>query len=72
MSTELRMVRLLSYTGPIDRVVVEEIGDVLAVCRLEEYEAARRENRRPTTIGFKRRDVIPPATPETTTVKGTP
>ncbi len=38
----------------IQRRLVRVDGDVLEVCRDEEWEAAEREGRSPITVGFKR------------------
>jgi hypothetical protein len=55
---EKRMITLNSATGYIVRVLVEDMGDVVTVCRPEEYEAARQAGRPPTTIGFKKTDIV--------------
>ena len=38
--------------------VVEDLGDVVLICKPEEYAAAVAENRRPIAIGFHREDVL--------------
>lgn len=43
-------------------IVVEDRGDVVLICKPEEFERAKAENRMPTTIGLPRADVI--ITPE--------
>ena len=53
-----QLVTLLSSVGPIKRVVVQDLGDVLLVCLVEEYEKAKIDAREPATIGFKRSDVV--------------
>jgi hypothetical protein len=53
-----QQVTLNSFSGPIERIVVEILGDVVAVCRCEELERAKRERRDPITVGFKRGDII--------------
>lgn len=53
-----QVVRLMSGAGEIERVVVSDLGEVLLICRREEYELARAENRVPARIGFRRTDVI--------------
>jgi hypothetical protein len=53
-----QLVTLDAFGGPIERVVVEILGDVVAVCRREELERAKRERRNPVTVGFRRRDII--------------
>jgi hypothetical protein len=55
---ENTLVRLRSYLGLIDRVVVQDLGDILLVCRKQELEAARSEHRDPSAIGFRRDDVV--------------
>lgn len=51
-------VTLLSGLGPITRVVVEDLGEVLLVTRQEELSAARQQGREPAAVGFKKQDVI--------------
>lgn len=51
-------VTLNSALGEVERVVVEVLGDVLLVCRKEEYRTARREGRKPASIGFRRSDLV--------------
>jgi alpha-D-ribose 1-methylphosphonate 5-phosphate C-P lyase len=51
-------VRLSSAQGEVDRVVVEDRGDVVFVCREDEYEAAQKEGRQPIMVGFKRHDIV--------------
>ena len=41
-------------------MVIEDLGNVILVCRVEEYERAQIEAREPVTIGFKRSDVVNP------------
>ena len=38
--------------------VVEDRGDVVLICKPEEYDRARSENRIPVSIGFHREDII--------------
>lgn len=47
-------VTLQSSQGPIRRIVVKDMGDVLLVCRREEYEHAKEQRRAPISIGFHR------------------
>lgn len=49
---------LESSTGPISRVVVHDYGDVVMVCREEEYALAQKENRQPNSVGFKKHYII--------------
>jgi len=51
------VVTLRSAIGLIERVVVEDLGEVITVCRPEELAAARREGRSPNTVGFKKADI---------------
>ena len=55
---KIQMVKLMSADGMIERVVVEDLGDVLAVCRRQEYEMARLEKREPVVVGFRRSMVV--------------
>ena len=51
-------VTLNSSLGRIERVLVEDLGDVVRICREEEYATAKKQGREPTTVGFPKRDVI--------------
>jgi len=42
----------------IKRTLVSVEQDVIFVCKQEEFEAALRENRQPTCIGFRREYVL--------------
>lgn len=53
-----QVVRLSSAEGAIDRVLVRDLGEVLLICRAEEYENARIERREPVSIGFPRKDLL--------------
>jgi hypothetical protein len=53
-----QVVTLQSSAGPIQRVVVADLGNVILVCRQEEYQQAKSEAREPATIGFKRGDIV--------------
>jgi hypothetical protein len=53
-----QMVTVKSLSGDIDRLVVEDHGDVVAVCRPEEAESARNEGRRPRLAPFKKADIV--------------
>ena len=50
-------VRLRSSTGIIYRVIVADLGEVIAVCTIEEYEEAKRTGRSPITVGFKKASI---------------
>lgn len=50
-------VTLSSALGNIKRIVASVHGDILLVCRTEEYEAARLEDREPVCAGFRVSDV---------------
>lgn len=53
------VVRLRAYgDAVIERRLVEMRERVALVCTTEEWEAAQRENRAPTSIGFPREDVL--------------
>lgn len=61
MDTEVivgQTVTLSSFNGPIVRLVLEVVSDVVVVCRSEELKRARREHRPPLTVGFRMRDVL--------------
>ena len=53
-----RVVTLDSSTGPIDRVVVRDLGEIVLVCRADEYKKAEKEGREPVSVGFKRTDIL--------------
>jgi hypothetical protein len=42
----------------LNRVLVSVENGVLFVCKLEEFEAAKREGREPACIGFRREYVV--------------
>lgn len=48
----------MSATGEIQRTIVKDIGEVVLICRAEEYDLARSENRSPVSVGFKKVDII--------------
>ena len=53
------LVRVKAYGGEqVTRRLVAVRGDVLLICRDEEYEAAQREGRQPVCVGFHKEDVI--------------
>lgn len=48
-----------AYGGRKPRViVVEDRGDVVLICKPQEFESARVENREPASVGFHREDVM--------------
>jgi hypothetical protein len=51
-------VTLSSSQGPIRRVVVESLGEVLLVCRESEYRNAISAGRQPAVVGFKIKDIL--------------
>jgi len=53
-----QVVRLRSSQGIISRVVVEDHGEIISVCKEEELDAAKREYRQPLTVGFKKGDFL--------------
>ena len=42
------------------RRVLADRGDVIVICSEEEFQAAQREEREPSGLGFPRQDVITP------------
>ncbi len=55
---KIRVVRLTSYLGEIERVVVREIGTSVCVCRMEEFIAAAQQGRDPITVAFGKHAVL--------------
>jgi hypothetical protein len=53
-----QLVTLSSAQGTIERVAVAVLGDIVLVCRPEEYKAAQREGRKPISAGFRLADVL--------------
>lgn len=49
---------LNSSCGEIERVLVKDIGEVLLVCREEEWKRARKAGELPVSVGFKKTDLI--------------
>lgn len=56
--TKNQIVKLNSARGVIERVVVEDFGNVITVCTEEELEQAQAEHRQPFVAGFKKTDII--------------
>ena len=53
------MVTLRAYGGEkIVRVMMSADRDTINVCRKEEHEAAKRENREPRVVGFPRVAIV--------------
>lgn len=53
-----QVVTVSSSLGPVNRMVVNDLGDILLVCRQEEYDRAKAEGREPVTIGVRRSDML--------------
>lgn len=51
-------VTLRSALGDITRTVAEISGDVVAVCRNEDYLRAKQKGLQPVTVGFPLTDVV--------------
>lgn len=51
-------IHLNSATGPISRIVVKDLGNVVLVTRQEEFERAQAAAEEPISVGFKKRDII--------------
>jgi hypothetical protein len=64
METQLKsgqQVTVNAFGGKLlSRVVVEDRGDVVLICKPEEFELAHTESRSPIAVGFRRRDVVEP------------
>jgi hypothetical protein len=61
MNTQLvvgQHVVLESSQGRIQRVVVEDMGEIVLVTREEEYRTAKMAGNQPVSIGFRRADII--------------
>lgn len=57
---QYQLVTIESFYGRIERVVVEDLGNILRVCRIEELKSASLVGRLPATIGFNKVDVVSP------------
>jgi hypothetical protein len=58
-----QQVNVNAYGGKRPRVtVVEDRGDVVLICKPQEFEAAQVENRETASIGFRKEDIIPNGT----------
>jgi hypothetical protein len=51
-------VSLMSSKGIIQRVVVEDLGDIITVTTLQELESSKRDGRPPAVAGFPKSDLI--------------
>lgn len=51
-------VTVYSSIGPTPVVVTMDLGEVILVCRPEEFEASTKEHRAPVSVGFKKRDIV--------------
>lgn len=49
---------LNSSCGEIERVLVKDMGEVLLVCREEEWRRANEAGDIPVSVGFKRVDLV--------------
>lgn len=55
-----QQVRVNAYGGKQPHVtVVEDRGDVVMICKPQEFESAQVENREPKAVGFRKEDVLP-------------
>lgn len=57
-TVEGKKVTLRSSLGQIQRILVKDLGEIVLVCREEEYAQAVTEGREPVTIGFPRVDIV--------------
>jgi plastocyanin domain-containing protein len=56
-----QQVRVNAYGGKQPSViVVEDRGNVVLICKPQEFEAARTEKREPISVGFRKEDVLLP------------
>ena len=51
-------VRVRSSQGILTRVVVEDLGKIVTICRSEELSLALDQHRDPHAIGFLRADIL--------------
>jgi hypothetical protein len=53
--SDTKEVTVLAFGGRRVRVMaIKDLGEVVLVCRREELEASRRENRAPVTVGIRK------------------
>lgn len=55
---EGKQVTVNSACGKIDRIVVQDLGDVVLVTKKETYESAKKAGKEPVSIGFRKADVF--------------
>lgn len=53
-----QVVRLMANSGEIERVIVEDLGSVLLVCKSSELQEAEKQGRNPISIGFAKGDLV--------------
>lgn len=53
-----QVVTVNSAMGAIQRVVVEDRGDVVLICREDEWKEAREQGRDFVAVGFRRTDIL--------------
>ena len=53
-----QVVMLLSAHGIIKRFVVDDLGEIITICRLDERDAAAKDRRSPIVMGFKKSAVV--------------
>jgi hypothetical protein len=56
--TEGKEVRLRSAHGTISRIAVKLVDDGVLICRREEFERAKEEERPPIVVRFRRYDIL--------------
>ena len=56
--SKINIVTLKSSQGQIRRILVRDLGEIVLVCREEEYFNAKKERREPIVVGFRRDDII--------------
>ncbi len=49
---------LNSSLGEIERIVAEDLGEILLVCHEDEWNRARSAGEKPVSIGFRRTEVV--------------
>lgn len=56
--TEGQAVTLKSSPSNVERIVVRDLGEVVLVCRHEEYKQAKDEGREPIAVGVRKPDIL--------------
>ena len=52
-------VTVVDFEGKkLDRRVVAEVGEVVFICKEEEFKAAEKEKREPRSVGFKKQWIL--------------